>query len=158
MRVKNENIQKGQRVFNNKSLKMPTVYIYIIRADNIVLQLYTGFSGVSSGKEPICHCRSCKRCGFDPWIGKIPCRRAWQSTPVFLPGESHGQGSLVGYSPWGCQEPDMTKRLSMHTLIKRKNLNSNSGLCRWQEKKTKLFVKEKNSLLVPMLPSKENGS
>ena len=81
-----------------------------------------------------------------------------QPSPVFLPGESHGQGSLVGYSPWGCQEPDMTKRLSMHTLIKRKNLNSNSGLCRWQEKKTKLFVKEKNSLLVPMLPSKENGS
>ena len=39
--------------------------------------------------------------GFDPWVGKIPWRRAWQPTPVFLPGESHGQGSLVGYSPWG---------------------------------------------------------
>ena len=41
------------------------------------------------------------RCGFDPWVGKIPWRRAWQPTPVFLPGESHGQRSLVGYSPWG---------------------------------------------------------
>jgi len=40
-----------------------------------------------------------KRCRFDPWVGKTPWRRAWQPTPVFLPGESHGQRSLVGYSP-----------------------------------------------------------
>ena len=40
-----------------------------------------------------------KRHGFDPWVGKIPWRRAWQPTPVFLPGESHGQRSLVSYSP-----------------------------------------------------------
>jgi len=40
-----------------------------------------------------------KRPGFSPWVGKIPWRRAWQPTPVFLPGESHGQRSLVGYSP-----------------------------------------------------------
>ena len=39
--------------------------------------------------------------GFDPWVGKIPWRRKWQSTPVLLPGKSHGQSSLVGYSPWG---------------------------------------------------------
>ena len=38
---------------------------------------------------------------FDPWVGKMPWRRKWQSTPVFLPGELHGQRSLVGYSPWG---------------------------------------------------------
>ena len=41
--------------------------------------------------------------GFDPWVGKIPWRRAWQPTPVFLPEESHGQRSLAGYSPWGCR-------------------------------------------------------
>ena len=41
------------------------------------------------------------------WIGKIPWRRAWQPTPVFLPGESHGQRSLAGYSPWGHKELDM---------------------------------------------------
>ena len=41
----------------------------------------------------------CRRPGFDPWVGKIPWRRAWQPTPVFLPGESHGQRSLEGYSP-----------------------------------------------------------
>ena len=44
-------------------------------------------------------CRRCKGCGFDPWVKKMPWRRAWQPTPVFLPGESHGQRSLVGYSP-----------------------------------------------------------
>ena len=40
---------------------------------------------------------------FDPWLGKIPWRREWQPTPVFLSGESHGQRSLVSYSPWGCR-------------------------------------------------------
>ena len=42
-----------------------------------------------------------KRCGFGPWVGKIPWRRAWQPTSVSFPGESHAQRSLVGYSPWG---------------------------------------------------------
>ena len=46
--------------------------------------------------------------GSDPW------RRAWQHTPVFLPGESHGQGSLEGYSPWGAKTPTRLKQLSMH--------------------------------------------
>ena len=50
-----------------------------------------------------------KRHGFDPWMGKIPWRRAWQPTVVFLPGELHGQRSLVGHSPWGCKESDMTE-------------------------------------------------
>ena len=51
--------------------------------------------------------------GFDPWIRKIPWRKAWQHTPVFLPGESHGQRSLAGYSQWGHAESDTTERLSM---------------------------------------------
>ena len=42
-----------------------------------------------------------RRRGFDPWAGKIPFRRKWHPTPVLLPGMSHGQRSLVGYSPWG---------------------------------------------------------
>ena len=49
------------------------------------------------------------RHGFDPWVGKIPWRKAWQSTPLFLPGESPGQRSLVGYSPWGHRELDTTE-------------------------------------------------
>ena len=53
-----------------------------------------------SGKESICQCRRPK---FDPWVGKIPWRRKWQPTPVFLPGKFHGQRSLAGYSPWNCK-------------------------------------------------------
>ena len=50
-----------------------------------------------------------KRLEFDPWVGKIPWSRAWQPTVVSLPGESHGPWELVGYSPWGCKEWDMTE-------------------------------------------------
>ena len=49
--------------------------------------------------------------GFDPWVGKIPWRRKWQPTPVFLPGKSHGQKSLASYSPQGHKESDTTKQL-----------------------------------------------
>ena len=45
-------------------------------------------------------CLQCRRWEFDPWIGKIPWRRKWQPTPVILQGKSHGQRSLLGYSPW----------------------------------------------------------
>ena len=64
-----------------------------------------------SGKESS---RQCRRLGFDPWVGKIPWRRKWQSTPVFLPEKSHGRRSLVGHSPW----PDKGVRhdwVHMHT-------------------------------------------
>ena len=50
-------------------------------------------------KKPACQCRRCKRCRFNPWVKEISWRRKWQSTPVLLPGESHGQRSLAGYSP-----------------------------------------------------------
>ena len=53
-----------------------------------------------SGKESTCQCR---RCRFNPWLRQIPWRWKWQPTPVFLPGKSHGQRSLVVYSPWGCK-------------------------------------------------------
>ena len=59
-------------------------------------------------------CLQCRRPGFDPWVGKIPWRRKWQPPPVLLPGKSHGRRSLVGYSPWGCKESDMTERLHCH--------------------------------------------
>ena len=60
-------------------------------------------------KEHACQCR---RHGFDPWVRKIPRRRKWQPTLVFLPGKSHGQRSLAGYSPWGLKELDMTEGLN----------------------------------------------
>ena len=52
--------------------------------------------------------------GSDPWVRKIPWRRKWQPTSVFLPGKSHGQRSLAGYSPWDLKELDKTERLSTH--------------------------------------------
>ena len=48
--------------------------------------------------------------GFNPRVGKIPWGREWQPTPVFLPGELHGQRSLAGYSPWGHKQSDTTER------------------------------------------------
>ena len=55
----------------------------------------------------------CRRYGFKPWIRKIPWKREWQSTPVFLPGKFHGQRILVAYSPWGCKESDKTEQLTL---------------------------------------------
>ena len=52
-----------------------------------------GFQGGSSGKESACQWRRHKRCGFNPWVRKIPWRRAWHPTPVFLPGESVARGA-----------------------------------------------------------------
>ena len=68
-----------------------------------------GFPAGSDGKESACQCR---RCGFDPRVGKIPWRREWQPTPVFLLGEAHGLSSLVGYSPWGRKESSMPEQLN----------------------------------------------
>ena len=79
--------------------------------------LLWGLPRCLSGKESACQCSRYKRRGFDPWVGKIPWRRKWQPTPVFLPGKSHGQRSLAGYCPWGCKELDMTEQLSMHISL-----------------------------------------
>ena len=94
--------------FRERKLKEPaklTVMKYLLTSAAQVLR----FPGGASGKEPGCLFRRQKRHGFSPWVRKIPWRRAWQTTSVFLPGESHGQWSLVGYSPWGHRESDMTE-------------------------------------------------
>ena len=65
--------------------------------------------GDASDKEPVCQCRRHKKWGFDPQVGKISQMRAWQPTPVFLPGASLGQRGLAGYSPWGRKASDMTE-------------------------------------------------
>ena len=83
----------------------------------VIISRESIFLGGTSGKEPACQCRRFKRHGFDPWVGMIPWRRAWQPTSAFLPGKFHGQGSLAGYSPWGCKESDTTEQLSPHTRI-----------------------------------------
>ena len=64
-------------------------------------------------KESACQCG---RHRFNPWIGKIPCRREWQPTPVFLPGKFYEQRILAAYSPWGLKESDTTEHACMHNL------------------------------------------
>ena len=71
--------------------------------------LSVGFPGGSVVKKK--NLPALQETQFNPSVGKIPWRRAWQTTSVFLPGESHGQKSLVCYSPWGRKELDMTEEL-----------------------------------------------
>ena len=66
-------------------------------------ELNWGLPRQNRGREFACQCRWRKRREFNPWVRKIPWRRKWQPTPVFLPGESHGQRCLEGYCPWGCR-------------------------------------------------------
>ena len=68
---------------------------------NLSIALYhrRGFPGGTSSEEPACQSKRCKRLRLDPWIRTVPWRRAWQHTPVFLPGESHGQRRLAAYGP-----------------------------------------------------------
>ena len=76
-------------------------------------------------KNPLCPCRRCKRYGFDPWVEKIPWSKNWQPTSVSLPGESHGQRSLAGYSPWGHKELEATE----HTQNTVKTTPGSLGCC-----------------------------
>ena len=69
------------------------------------MYMYWGFPGGSDGKVSACNA------GDPPWVRKTLWRKKWQPSPVFLPGEFHGLGILVGYSPWGCKESDTTERL-----------------------------------------------
>ena len=74
-----------------------------------------GFLHGTRGKEPACQYRRHKRCGFHPWVGKIPWRRVWQPTPIFLPGESHGQKTLVGNKSTGLQRVEHNWSNLAHT-------------------------------------------
>ena len=69
-------------------------------------------------KKSACQCRRCKRCGFNPWVRKIPWRKKWQPTPVILLGESHWQRHLVGYSPWDHRELDTIEDSVSNMIIK----------------------------------------
>ena len=97
---------------------------------NISPQVMTreeGFSRWFSGKELACQCRRLRRHGFDPWPGKIPWRKKWQPTPVFLPGKHHGQRSLAGYRPWDHKQSDMTEWLSTHAHTQKQKAQSQEG-------------------------------
>ena len=74
-------------------------------------------SGSSADKDPTCQNRRCKGLRFICWVKKIPWRRKWLPTLVFLPGELHGQRSLAGYSPCDGKDSDMTERACRHTSV-----------------------------------------
>ena len=76
-------------------------------------ELVEAFSVGTVVKDFACQCWRCKRLGFDFWVGKIPWRRKWQSTPGSLPRKFHGQRSLAGYNPWSSKESDTAE----HTCI-----------------------------------------
>ena len=83
------------------------------------LSLYNGASQVALVvKNPPANAGDVRDSGSIPGLGRFHCRRKWQPTPVFLPGESHGQRSLAGYSLWVCKESDTTEQLSTaHYLL-----------------------------------------
>ena len=71
---------------------------------------------IFKGTTLSCTCLQCGRPGFNPWVRKILWWRAWQPTPILLPGESHRRRSLIGYSPQGRRELDTTERLHFLSL------------------------------------------
>ena len=85
------------------------VYIHVL---TILITFILGLPRWFCGKESTC---KFGRQRFSPWVRKIPWRWKWQPTPGFLPGKSHGQKRLVGYSPWGHKVLDTTERLSTHS-------------------------------------------
>ena len=74
-----------------------------------------------SGKEPVCQCR---RCGFDPWVRKIPWRRKWPPTPVFLPGKSHGQRNLTATVYRGCSGVPVAQTVKTLPVIQETRVQS----------------------------------
>ena len=90
-----------------------------LQADSLVSEPPGKLSISKASTSNAGDCLRCRRSGFNPWVRKIPCRRAWQPTPVFLSGESHGQRSLAGCGPQGYEEVDMTEVTEhAHTLVK----------------------------------------
>ena len=95
------------------------IYICLICTKNNLRQSLD-FLGGSDGKESACNAGDC---GFDSWVGKIPWRKAWQTTPVFLPEEFHCSPCLEGYSPWGCKESNTAEWLTHLKIHCKYNMN-----------------------------------
>ena len=123
-----EKVGQIERVvtYNGMSLSFKKEYIWVspnelpslLSAPEIIefketVSFREGFPRGSSGKESSCNAGDSGNGGSIPEVGRFLCRRKWQPTPAFLPGESHGQRSLVGYSPWGRKELDITEHACM---------------------------------------------
>ena len=99
--------------------------------DYTIPYIYKRLPRWGSGKVSAYECRTYERFRFNPWVQKIPWRRKWQPTPVFLPGLIPGQRCLVGYSPWSDNQLDMTERNQSETvyLITYRRLYYTCTLC-----------------------------
>ena len=95
-----------------EKVAIPSSYFYGKPRLYIVYYKYFFIAFLVAQTERIC--LQYRRAGFDPLLGKIPRRRKWQPTLVFLPGELHGQRSLVGDNPWGHKESDITEQLTLY--------------------------------------------
>ena len=98
--------------FLDDSVIIMSIHYFIRWQGKLFLEYLSSFPTiVGSPGGPVLKniCLQCKKPGFDPWVGKIPWRRAWQPTPIFLPGKSHGQRSLAGSSPRYHKESDTTE-------------------------------------------------
>ena len=106
-----------------------------------------GFPSGSDSKESAC---SVEDRGSIPGVGKIPWRREWQPSPIFLPGKFHGQRSLVSFSPWSCKEWDMTEQLTQTHIIGYSNIKEKSYSIR-NNRRTKMFAAAKSLQSCPTL-------
>ena len=111
--------------FENVSIKLEIPDFWIWR-----VPLFKGWSSQVAlvVKTPPTNAADARDMGFNPWVGKIPWRRAQQPPPVFLPGEAHGQRSQVGYSLRGHKDSDTTEHSKTHylKLIYKKTERENS--------------------------------
>jgi len=97
--------------------------------NNVIYIYIYGLPWWLSGKEPACQC---SRCGFDPWVGKIPRGRKWQLTPLYLPGKSHWQRSWVIYSSWDWKRVGhdlTTKQQAYNGILFSLKKEGNSDMC-----------------------------
>ena len=105
-------LYSGKRNISERSVPLP--FFIFLFSTNTYRGATMGFPEGSVGKESACNAGDIGDAGFGHCVGKIPWRREWRPTPVFLPEKSHGQRSLVGYNSKGCKESDVTEQLSPH--------------------------------------------
>ena len=101
--------------FTNCPKKQHIYFLRNICFQKKILLIYNLFLGASLVAQMVKVCLQCRWPRFNPWVRKIPWRKKWQHTPVFLPVEFHGWRSQVSYSPWDHKELDTTEWLTFHS-------------------------------------------
>ena len=114
----------GKQILNHWITREVLLYRIIVRIKLFMCLIYIlpAFGGFPAIKI----CLHWGKSGFDSWVEKIQWRKEWLPMPAFLPGEFHAQGSLAGYSPWGCKESDMTEWLTFSPAHSRCSTNFDS--------------------------------